>query len=433
MVDIQTGIGNGIDYRLVATAGAIFMVGNASNTQLWTSDGTTVGSVMVMNLNITGELTVYNSTTIMFAADDGGATGNELWISSGSSGTTYLVRDICPGSCSSNPANVGITQLGVAFLSADDGIHGKELFKSKGTFSSTILANDIYMGSNGSDIFSPFVVNNTYLCMASNGIDGSELYLSVALPDPSPSPTPTSSPTGTSTSTSTPTPTSTITMSVTSSPSSSPTSTITASVTPSGTPSSTVTPTATRTPSITATPTSTPSAYALVSKLNTGTDWGNGAIEYLDRQNTNCGTGSALKRFTITRPTLSLLSYAYDCYSSSRFGALTSYSTGGVSIGDHSVRVLSGLDVSCPAGTVINRFQLGSNPTLYNFECTAVSNLGTCSSLSTAANDDGGVSGLSVFLDRHNINCNAYQVLQRFVLVRPTTSTIRYDYTCCNM
>src|SRR5687767_5669865 len=55
--------------------------------------------------------------------------GTELWRSDGTPGGTSLVRDVCPGICSSS-----ITELTVAgaavFFRADDGAHGLSLWKS---------------------------------------------------------------------------------------------------------------------------------------------------------------------------------------------------------------------------------------------------------------------------------------------------------------
>src|SRR4051794_12357254 len=42
---------------------------------------------------------------VFFAADDG-IHGKELWASDGTPSGAYLVRDICPGACSSSPSSL---------------------------------------------------------------------------------------------------------------------------------------------------------------------------------------------------------------------------------------------------------------------------------------------------------------------------------------
>lgn len=52
--------------------------------------------------------------------------GCELWRSDGTEAGTTLVADICPGPCSSNPAHLAGTSLGLLLFAADDGQHGSE-------------------------------------------------------------------------------------------------------------------------------------------------------------------------------------------------------------------------------------------------------------------------------------------------------------------
>ena len=76
--------------------------------------------------------------TLFFAADDG-ANGSELWKSDGTAAGTVLVKDITPGSrrgsCPSDLTNVN----GTLFFAANDGTSGRELWKSDGTAAGTVL------------------------------------------------------------------------------------------------------------------------------------------------------------------------------------------------------------------------------------------------------------------------------------------------------
>jgi ELWxxDGT repeat protein len=83
--------------------------------ELWESDGTMAGTVIVKDinpgtadgigapLNITNEDFVLASNKIFFSADDGSGTGAELWATDGTATGTQLVKDIVPGIMSSNP------------------------------------------------------------------------------------------------------------------------------------------------------------------------------------------------------------------------------------------------------------------------------------------------------------------------------------------
>ena len=73
--------------------------------ELWKSDGTDAGTVLVKDINPGPEdgsisnLTAFDGE-LLFEADDG-SSGDELWKSDGTETGTVLVKDICPGSCSS--------------------------------------------------------------------------------------------------------------------------------------------------------------------------------------------------------------------------------------------------------------------------------------------------------------------------------------------
>jgi ELWxxDGT repeat protein len=85
--------------------------------------------------------------TVFFAADDG-VHGSELWTSDGSADGTVLVKDINPdwggvgGSSTATLAAFG----GKVYFQADDRIHGLELWRSDGTADGTVLLKDIGLG-----------------------------------------------------------------------------------------------------------------------------------------------------------------------------------------------------------------------------------------------------------------------------------------------
>ncbi len=116
--------------------------------ELWKSDGTEAGTVMVKDINPgLGDGTSNYSTpisvngTLFFVADDG-VHGKELWKSDGTEAGTVMVRDINPGPSNSQPTKL-INFNGKLFFTASDGVHGTELWKSDGTEAGTVLVKDI--------------------------------------------------------------------------------------------------------------------------------------------------------------------------------------------------------------------------------------------------------------------------------------------------
>src|SRR6476661_4225958 len=68
---------------------------------------------------------------VFFVADDG-IHGKELWASDGTPFGSYLVRDICPGACSSSPTSL-LESQGRLYFIAGDGTHGRDIWSSDGT------------------------------------------------------------------------------------------------------------------------------------------------------------------------------------------------------------------------------------------------------------------------------------------------------------
>jgi ELWxxDGT repeat protein len=111
-----------------------------------------------------------------FVANDG-AHGNELWKTDGTEAGTVLVKDINPGPENSNPSNL-INVNGTLFFSANDGTHGEELWRSDGTEAGTTLVKDINPGSDGSTPRHFTNVNGTLFFGAVDGTGGSQLWKS---------------------------------------------------------------------------------------------------------------------------------------------------------------------------------------------------------------------------------------------------------------
>jgi ELWxxDGT repeat protein len=122
--------------------------------ELWSTDGTDAGTVLVRDINpgrassrIFG-LTIVGGS-LFFSADDG-AHGWELWRSDGTPQGTVLVKDIAPGAENSLPSDFAAVN-NVLYFSAIHPSTGRELWKSDGSAANTVLVADLMPGSSGSD------------------------------------------------------------------------------------------------------------------------------------------------------------------------------------------------------------------------------------------------------------------------------------------
>jgi ELWxxDGT repeat protein len=139
---------------LTVGAGNLFFFANDGTTgfELWKSDGTTNGTVLVKDINPNGhaypygglQLRVMGNDTLFFSAQNG-TDGMELWKSDGTTQGTVMIKDINPGAAGSTP-QYGIYHNGKLYFDAADGTVTRELFISDGTAAGTTLLKD--MGQN---------------------------------------------------------------------------------------------------------------------------------------------------------------------------------------------------------------------------------------------------------------------------------------------
>lgn len=199
VADIYPGSAGSSPFNLTKVGGAVYFGANDGLTgaELWRNDNVN-GTYRVRDINpgsgdsleesrttlMANVLVAQNQRRLLFAADDG-SFGRELWVSNGTFAGTFRVKDINPGSASSNPSMQqqplqnrrylllkkpsGIETL---LFSADDGILGRELWRTNGALAGTFRVRDITIGP-GSGILQDeligIVYKNTAYFAASNG------------------------------------------------------------------------------------------------------------------------------------------------------------------------------------------------------------------------------------------------------------------------
>lgn len=177
--DINPGGSSNISYLTRIQNQLYFGANNGSNgMELWKSDGTSGGTVLVKDINpgsassSIGYLTPVGNTLYFVASN--GTQGVELWKSDGSTAGTVLVKDIRSGSASSYPSALA-GMNGLLYFSASDGVNGTELWKSDGTAAGTQLLLNIHPTSSSSPQYLTSMGGFVYFS-AENGSSGRELW-----------------------------------------------------------------------------------------------------------------------------------------------------------------------------------------------------------------------------------------------------------------
>lgn len=152
---------------------------NECHYQLWKTDGTAQGTVMVKAI-----LPVWDDGHIqhiidfngqaLLTANDGTWHGNELWISDGSSSGTVMLKDINPTGNSASSPNDFFDFNGTLIFSADNGENGRELWKKEG--SGTTMIKDINEGNLFGDPKGFIMFNNEVYFKATTKLNGTELW-----------------------------------------------------------------------------------------------------------------------------------------------------------------------------------------------------------------------------------------------------------------
>ncbi len=175
--DINASLmGSNVSFQKIANLNGslIFMATNAATgSELWKSDGTQAGTVLIKDLNPgAGDSypdNFFAINNIMYFTATDGVAGLELWKTDGTAAGTIMLKDIYTGSMHSRPSNF-VNVNGTLFFSANDAQnYGTELYKSNGTAAGTVLVKDIWEGQSSSTPFWLTNVNGTLFFSAQRG------------------------------------------------------------------------------------------------------------------------------------------------------------------------------------------------------------------------------------------------------------------------
>lgn len=167
---------------LANVGGTLFFAGRdtAHGWELWKSDGTTAGTVMVKGIN-EGDIydPDYDSSvprfltnvggTLFFTATDG-IHGRELWKSDGTEAGTVMVKDIQPGWFGSDPTSLMDVEGTLFFVT------GQGIWKSDGTTAGTVLVKSVYPLSVSTELSHLVHINGDVFFIAYNNVDGFRLW-----------------------------------------------------------------------------------------------------------------------------------------------------------------------------------------------------------------------------------------------------------------
>lgn len=179
--DIRTaGDSNPMNFKAVGQRLFFVAADGVNGQELWTSDGTEQGTTIVKNINPETQglyqhisnITVFNGR-VFFAAD--GANGLELYHTDGTDAGTVLLKDIRT-SGHSFPSQLTVANE-LLFFTADDGINGTEIWKTDGTEANTLMLKNIKAsGSSNPAIIGE--INGKLLFIAEDGVRGRGIWQS---------------------------------------------------------------------------------------------------------------------------------------------------------------------------------------------------------------------------------------------------------------
>ncbi len=167
-------------FTAIDSAAIFFLNDGDYKTELWRTDGTATGTMLVKKFPYTEIFSPFGMTSVagraVFRADDF-EHGPELWVTDGTAEGTRMISDIKPGLRGSDPGSF-VESDGLVYFAADDGSSGAELWVTDFTHEGTHLVADMNPGAGGSSPIWIRSVNGLLFMSALNLNDGREPFVS---------------------------------------------------------------------------------------------------------------------------------------------------------------------------------------------------------------------------------------------------------------
>lgn len=187
--EVGTGNFNGIPSITNSTIvdNTLFFLGNdnVNGSELWKSDGTDAGTVLVKDIYVGNQgsqivfYKVFNNQLYFKAYNPD--IGEEIWRTDDLEGAKLLIGDACPGSCSGafngSSFNIMTEFGGKLYFKLITPNEGAELWSTDGTEANASLLKDIYSGSSDANPYSLTVFQNKLYFVAASTNIGSELWV----------------------------------------------------------------------------------------------------------------------------------------------------------------------------------------------------------------------------------------------------------------
>jgi ELWxxDGT repeat protein len=167
------------DFTNFGNGKALFSVqSNNGGGELWVTDGSPTGTMLLKSYPYPAiDITALSNGKVLFLGFDS-SNGGEPWITDGTVTGTILLKDIRVGSIGSGPSNFISLGNGQSLFTAANATSGQELWITDGSASGTNLLKDINPGSGGSSYGNFIAIGiGKWVFTASNPINGGELWV----------------------------------------------------------------------------------------------------------------------------------------------------------------------------------------------------------------------------------------------------------------
>lgn len=145
--------------------------------ELYKTDGTVIGTVLVKDINTSGDSDPYSFTELngkLYFTADNGTDGAQLWVTDGTDAGTKQVKIINPDG--NSWADYFIKLKNKLYFTAETDAEGLEVWETDGTTEGTKLVQDLNVGAGGSSPESLFTTKNTLFFKAKNSIGKINIY-----------------------------------------------------------------------------------------------------------------------------------------------------------------------------------------------------------------------------------------------------------------